>query len=93
MLLGVVLFCRSKQSEESLFPELVELLNDEESTVRVSALEVLTELLSLWSQDCLSKQVIPLVHTLYESVAKSKDWTLIEGVARLLGKICYGLRG
>lgn len=82
----------SKQSEESLFPELVELLNDEESTVRVSALEALTELLSLWSQDCLSKQVIPLVQTLYEFVAKNKDWTLIEGVARLLGKICYGLR-
>ena len=88
-----LMYCRPQISEESILPELVELLNDEEAVVRVSALESLTALLPLWTQTCLSKQVLPLVKGFYDTVGKSKDWTLLEGVARLLGRLCHGLRG
>lgn len=84
---------RSQISEETILPELVELLNDEEAEVRVSALESLTALLPLWTETCLGKQVLPLVKGFYDSAGKSKDWALLEGVARLLGRLCYGLKG
>jgi HEAT repeat protein len=71
----------------------VELLNDEESSVRVSALEGVSELLNFWSEDCCKKQVFPLVRGFYEVMSKAKDWTLIEGGARLLGRMCHGLKG
>ena len=61
--------------------------------MRVCALEALTELLNLWSEDCLSTRVLPLVKGFYETTAKSADWVLIEGVAKLLGKLCHGLKG
>lgn len=76
-----------------MLPELVELLNDEETQVRVCALEALTDLLTLWSQQCQRTQVVPLVQGFCEAASKSDNWILLIGVARLLGKICYSLKG
>lgn len=72
-------------------------MNDEENQVRVSALEALSEMLTLsedgmWSEDCLRKQVLPLVQAFYDAVGKGKDWVLVEGAARLLGQLCHGMR-
>ena len=85
--------CRRELSEECLLPELVELLNDEENRVRVCALESLAELTSSWSEQCLKTQVLPLVRGFCDTVIKQEDYVLIEGVARMLGRLCYDMRG
>ncbi len=76
-----------------MLPELVELLNDEENRVRVSALEALVDLLSLWSEQCRMAQVLPLFRGLCETAGKSDDWTLVKGPTRLLGRLCYEMKG
>lgn len=80
-------------SEESLLPELVELMNDEETRVRVAALGAMTDLVSLWSEECVRKVVVPLVIKFCESAAKANDPQLMEGVATYLGRLCYEMRG
>ena len=76
-----------------MLPELVELLNDEENRVRVSALEAVVELLSLWSQQCRQTQVLPLLRGLCETAGKSDNWTLVKGLAKYLGRFCYEMKG
>lgn len=71
----------------------MELLNDEETHVRVCALAALTDLLTLWSEQCLKTQVIPLVQGFCETANKSDDCVLLEGVAKLLGRLCYEMKG
>ena len=89
----MTLFFRSDISEESLFPELAELLVDEEIRVRVAALEAMTELISLWSVDHLKNKVAPHLHKICETALNSEDAVLVEGVARLLGRICHEMKG
>ncbi len=84
---------RREISESSIFPEIVELLNDEENRVRVSSLEALSDLLSLWSEGCLRAQVVPLVKKFCDSAAKADDPLLIDSLAKLLGKLCYEMKG
>ena len=80
-------------AEGSILPELVELLNDEENFVRVTALQVLTDLLTLWSEQCQKSLVIPLVQGFCKAANKSRDWQQLEGVSQLLGRICYEMKG
>lgn len=80
-------------AETSVMPELVELLKDEETQVRVAALEVMVDLISFWSEPCLHKTVKPLLQKFCDNVTKTNDLIVLQGVARLLGKLCYELKG
>ena len=80
-------------AEACVIPELVELLCDEESQVRVAALEVVVELISFWSEPCLSTIIKPLILKFCNSVMKTDDLVILEGVAQLLGKLCHELKG
>ena len=88
-----ICLARCEASEESVLPELVELLNDEENRVRVCALESVVDQLSLWSEQCRRTQVLPLLRGFCETAGKSDDWTLVKGPAKLLGRLCYELKG
>ncbi len=80
-------------AEVNVLPELIELLKDEESAVRIAALEVMVDLISFWTEPCLRTTVKPLLSKFCESVTKKSDFVILEGVARLLGKLCYELKG
>ena len=68
-------------------------MNDEENRVRVAALEALTDMLSLWPKECLKTRVLPLICKFCESSMESDNTLLIEGVAKLIGRICYETQG
>ena len=76
-----------------MIPELMELLNDEESHVRMSAVEVMVGLLSFWSEHCISKSVKPLLHKVCSDVIKTGDLVMLDGIAGVLGKLCHELKG
>lgn len=77
----------------NVLPELIELLKDEESAVRVAALEVMVDLISFWTEPCLRATVKPLLSKFCESITKKADFVILEGIARLLGKLCFELKG
>ena len=80
-------------AEASILPELIELLKDEETMVRIAALEVMVDLISFWSEPCVRKTVKPLLGSFCEAVTKTSDATILEGIARHLGKLCYEIKG
>lgn len=75
-----------------MLPELIELLKDEESGVRVAALEVLVDLASFWPESCLTK-IKPLLQKFCDNVTKANDLVMLEGLARLLGRLCHEFKG
>ncbi|XP_046859123.1 serine/threonine-protein phosphatase 4 regulatory subunit 4-like isoform X2 [Xenia sp. Carnegie-2017] len=76
-----------------IMPELVELTNDEESIVRLAAIETIAELLHFLNDENSGKTIVPLVQNFCElALKRKKDDTLIV-VSKLFGKLCYGLNG
>ncbi|XP_033105382.1 serine/threonine-protein phosphatase 4 regulatory subunit 4-like [Anneissia japonica] len=87
-------------TKSAILPELVELSNDEESCVRLAALETIVNLLSLlddgitknafFSQETCTQTIIPLVCKFCENAMVLEDATL-PTVSRQFGKLCHGL--
>ena len=75
-----------------IFPELIELTNDEECCVRIAGVETLTELISFLDEETLRSDVVPLVKKFCEQALMSGDNSL-PVVARLLGRLCHELKG
>ncbi|XP_032233153.2 serine/threonine-protein phosphatase 4 regulatory subunit 4 isoform X2 [Nematostella vectensis] len=80
----------TETTKTSVIPELVELTNDEETSVRLSGMETITNLLNLLDDDTCTSTIIPLVKRFCENAPKSSKESLIM-VAKLLGKLCHGL--
>jgi len=74
-----------------IFPELIELTNDEECCVRIAGVETLTELISFLDEETLRSNVVPLVKKFCEQALMSGDNSL-PVVARLLGRLCHELK-
>ncbi|XP_071784669.1 serine/threonine-protein phosphatase 4 regulatory subunit 4-like isoform X2 [Asterias amurensis] len=77
-------------TKSAILPELVELSNDEESCVRLAALETIVSLLSLLDDETCTQTIIPLVCKFCENAMQSEDSTL-PAVARQFGRLCHGL--
>ncbi|XP_072036473.1 serine/threonine-protein phosphatase 4 regulatory subunit 4-like [Amphiura filiformis] len=77
-------------TKSAILPELVDLSNDEESCVRLAALETIVSLLSLLDDDTCTQTIIPLVCKFCENAMQSEDSTL-PVVAKQFGKLCHGL--
>ena len=75
-----------------MFPELVELLNDEETVVRIAALEAIAEVTPHMPKEAVTSSLVPLVKQFCQQALSSGSESLT-GVARLLGKLSYQLRG
>ncbi|XP_028513897.1 serine/threonine-protein phosphatase 4 regulatory subunit 4 [Exaiptasia diaphana] len=73
-----------------IIPELVELTNDEENSVRLAGLETITNLLNLLDDDTCTKIIIPLVQRFCENCSKYGKESICK-VAKLFGKLCHGL--
>ncbi|XP_022081590.1 serine/threonine-protein phosphatase 4 regulatory subunit 4-like isoform X2 [Acanthaster planci] len=83
-------------TKSAILPELVELSNDEESCVRLAALETIVSLLSLLddglspTRETCTQTIIPLVCKFCETAMRCEDSTL-PSVARQFGRLCHGL--
>ncbi|XP_038046953.1 serine/threonine-protein phosphatase 4 regulatory subunit 4-like isoform X2 [Patiria miniata] len=77
-------------TKSAILPELVELSNDEESCVRLAALETIVSLLSLLDDETCTQTIIPLVCKFCETAMRCEDSTL-PAVARQFGRLCHGL--
>ncbi|GIY39742.1 hypothetical protein CEXT_169391 [Caerostris extrusa] len=77
-------------TKSAILPELVELANDEETFVRLSAIETVVQMLPLLDDDTCTQAIIPLVKKLCENSFSSKDSTL-PLVSKQLGQLCCGL--
>ncbi|XP_020626125.1 serine/threonine-protein phosphatase 4 regulatory subunit 4-like isoform X2 [Orbicella faveolata] len=79
-----------ESTQSIIIPELVELTNDEETSVRLAGLETITNLLSLLDDDTCTAVIIPLVQKFCDEIPKQSSESLLT-VARLFGKLSYGL--
>ncbi|XP_071963727.1 serine/threonine-protein phosphatase 4 regulatory subunit 4-like [Antedon mediterranea] len=77
-------------TKSAILPELVELSNDEESCVRLAALETIVNLLSLLDDETCTQTIIPLICKFCETAMIQEDATL-PTVARQFGKLSHGL--
>ncbi|XP_011682759.2 serine/threonine-protein phosphatase 4 regulatory subunit 4 isoform X4 [Strongylocentrotus purpuratus] len=83
-------------TRSAILPELVELGKDEESCVRLAALETIVSLLSLLDDvnfippDTCTQTIIPLVRKFCENAMNNEDSTL-PSVAKQFGRLCHGL--
>ncbi|XP_072182400.1 serine/threonine-protein phosphatase 4 regulatory subunit 4-like [Diadema setosum] len=77
-------------TRSAILPELVELGKDEESCVRLAALETIVSLLSLLDDDTCTHTIIPLVKKFCENAMNNEDSTL-PAVAKQFGRLCHGL--
>ncbi|GFR26062.1 hypothetical protein TNCT_568761 [Trichonephila clavata] len=77
-------------TKSAILPELVELANDEETFVRLAAIETVVQMLPLLDDDTCTQAIIPLVKKLCENSFSSKDSTL-PVVSKQLGQLCCGL--
>ena len=84
--------CSPDLAKSCVFPELTELINDEESSVRVAALEAMADVVPHMSSTAVTVMVVPLVQRVCEQSLSSGRGCLT-GVARLLGKLSHQLRG
>ncbi|XP_065845181.1 serine/threonine-protein phosphatase 4 regulatory subunit 4-like isoform X2 [Oscarella lobularis] len=71
-----------------VFPEIIELMKDEECSVRISSIETLAEILDLLDENIMTSKVIPLVHQFISSSMATKDQAL-PVVCQLYGKFCH----
>ncbi|XP_077996015.1 serine/threonine-protein phosphatase 4 regulatory subunit 4-like [Glandiceps talaboti] len=79
-----------ESTKSAILPELVELSNDEESYVRLAALETVVSLLSLLDDETCVNTIIPLMCRFCENALQNEDSTL-PSVAFQFGKLCHGL--
>ncbi|XP_055945697.1 serine/threonine-protein phosphatase 4 regulatory subunit 4-like [Argiope bruennichi] len=79
-----------ESTKSAILPELVELANDEETFVRLAAIETIVQMLPLLDDDTCTQAIIPLVKKLCENSYSLKDSTL-PVVSRQLGQLCCGL--
>ena len=83
---------RLEQAKSTILPELIELTNDEECSVRVAAIETLCDLLSFLDDALLKTHIIPLVKKFCQRSLNSGDDSLTT-VVRLYGRFCDQLKG
>ncbi|XP_068083242.1 uncharacterized protein [Anabrus simplex] len=74
----------------ALLPSLVELANDEESKVRLAALNTIVDILSHLQADTMKSTIIPLVKKICSHALAVEDMVL-GGTSLQLGKLCLGL--
>ncbi|XP_070577700.1 serine/threonine-protein phosphatase 4 regulatory subunit 4-like isoform X12 [Ptychodera flava] len=79
-----------ESTKSAILPELVELSNDEESFVRLAALETVVSLLSLLDDETCVNTIIPLMCRFCENALQNEDPTL-PSVAHQFGRLCHGL--
>ncbi|GAB1605554.1 serine/threonine-protein phosphatase 4 regulatory subunit 4-like [Argonauta hians] len=77
-------------TKSSILPELVELTNDEEVSVRIAGLETTVDILTLLDAETCSSTIVPLVIRFYQQCLTTKDQAL-PVVAKHIGRICHGL--
>ena len=83
---------RPDLAKSYVLPELVELTNDEESIVRVAALETIASVVPHLPQEVVRASVVPLVQSFCQQALSSGSSSLT-GVAGLLGKLSHQLKG
>lgn len=79
-----------ESTQSIIIPELVELTNDEETSVRLAGLQTITNLLNLLDDDTCTAIIVPLVQKFCDEIPKEKSESLLT-VAKLFGKLSYGL--
>lgn len=79
-----------ESTQSIIIPELVELTNDEETSVRLAGLETITNLLNLLDDDTCTSVIIPLVQKFCDEIPKQCSESLLT-VAQLFGKLSHGL--
>ncbi|KAJ8009238.1 hypothetical protein DPEC_G00086820 [Dallia pectoralis] len=71
-------------------PELVELSQDEGSTVRLAAFDTIINLLEMFDSDDRTRVIFPLVKTFCEKCFKA-DEAVLASLSFQYGKLCHGL--
>ncbi|XP_067941326.1 serine/threonine-protein phosphatase 4 regulatory subunit 4-like [Watersipora subatra] len=79
-----------ESTKGAILPELVELANDEESSVRLAGLDAVVSILSLLDDETCTNTIIPLVVKFCQGALQEEDSTL-PVVSKHLGKLCHGL--
>ncbi|XP_018583356.1 serine/threonine-protein phosphatase 4 regulatory subunit 4 isoform X2 [Scleropages formosus] len=75
-----------------VLPELVELAQDEGSTVRLAAFDTVVNLLEMFDSDDRTHVVFPLVKTFCEKCFKA-DEAVLASLSFQYGRLCHGLSG
>ncbi|XP_026854732.2 serine/threonine-protein phosphatase 4 regulatory subunit 4 isoform X2 [Electrophorus electricus] len=73
-----------------VLPELVELAQDEGSTVRLAAFDTIINLLEMFDSDDRTRVIFPLVKTFCEKCFKA-DEAVLASLSYQYGKMCHGL--
>ena len=92
LVISLLYLFRPDLAKSCVLPELVELANDEESTVRVAALETIGAVIPHMTQETVRTSVIPLMQSSCQQALSSGSSSLT-GVAGLLGKLSHQMRG
>ncbi|KAM8921732.1 serine/threonine-protein phosphatase 4 regulatory subunit 4 isoform 2-T2 [Pelodytes ibericus] len=79
-------------TKTSILPELIELAQDEGSTVRLAAFETMVNMLVMFDHDDRSQIILPLVKSFCEKSFKA-DESVLPSLSLHLGKLCHGLQG
>jgi hypothetical protein len=69
-------------------PELIELLNDEETYIRIEALEILTDILSEIDLETVEKDYLPNLINTFDVGIEEIDFRM----AKLIGNVIYQLK-
>lgn len=77
-------------TKNAILPELVEMANDEDSTVRLAAIETVVNMLSLLDDESCKSIIIPLVKKFSQRSLHAVDSTL-PAISKEMGRLCLGL--
>ncbi|XP_054723617.1 serine/threonine-protein phosphatase 4 regulatory subunit 4-like, partial [Uloborus diversus] len=77
-------------TKNSILPELVELANDEENFVRLTAIETVVRMVPFLDDDTCTQIIIPLMKKFCENALQLKDSTL-PVITKQSGQLCHGL--
>ena len=75
--------------KQTFIPEICELLNDEETYIRLEAIEAISYVLDTLDQELIERELIP--NLLKMLVFEDNHDTLIQRMAQIVGKVAFKL--
>ena len=84
---------RLDTAKTTLLPQLIELTNDEEPSVKSAAIEALLDLVTFLDKSMVTDEVVPIMRRFCEWACGSNDNEAVLSVAKLMGRICHELKG
>ncbi len=80
-------------AKSTLFPHLIELINDEELCVQSAAIEALLDLVAFLDKATVINDIVLLLRRYCEKALGLMNPDTIVSLSRMLGRICHTLKG